>query len=90
MQIEELLKKILERLDESNELLKKIYDLNFDAKLLIESNKTGPKYQPYVLYNYVERDFFYTYAYGKWSKHAGNNSEKISVNEPSINLILSN
>ena len=39
MQIEELLKKILERLDESNELLKKIYDLNFDAKLLIESNK---------------------------------------------------
>ena len=59
-------------------------------KLLIESNKTGTKYQPYVLYNYVDRDFFYTYAYGKWSKQAGNNSEKISVNEPSINLILSN
>lgn len=59
-------------------------------KLLIESNKTGTKYQPYVLYNYVERDFFYTYAYGKWSKQSGNNSEKISVNEPSINLILSN
>ena len=59
-------------------------------KLLIESNKTGSKYQPYVLYNYVERDFFYTYAYGKWSKQSGENSEKISVNEPSINLILSN
>ena len=59
-------------------------------KLLIESNKTGTKYQPYVLYNYVDRDFFYTYAYGKWSKQAGNSSEKISVNEPSINLILSN
>ncbi|MQP24984.1 carboxypeptidase-like regulatory domain-containing protein [Flavobacterium sp. LMO8] len=59
-------------------------------KLLIESNKTGIKYQPYVLYNYVERDFFYTYAYGKWSKQLGNNSEKISINEPSINLILSN
>lgn len=59
-------------------------------KLLIESNKTGTKYQPYVLYNYVERDFFYTYAYGKWSKQSGENSEKISVNEPSINLILSN
>ena len=59
-------------------------------KLLIESNKTGTKYQPYVLYNYVEREFFYTYAYGKWSKQAGNNSEKISINEPSINLILSN
>ncbi|MEL1246977.1 carboxypeptidase-like regulatory domain-containing protein [Flavobacterium helocola] len=59
-------------------------------KLLIESNKTGTKYQPYVLYNYVERDFFYTYAYGKWSKQSGNNLEKISVNEPSINLILTN
>lgn len=59
-------------------------------KLLIESNKTGTKYQPYVLYNYVERDFFYTYAYGKWSKQSSENSEKISVNEPSINLILSN
>ena len=59
-------------------------------KLLIESNKTGTNYQPYVLYNYVERDFFYTYAYGKWSKQSGNNLEKISVNEPSINLILTN
>jgi len=59
-------------------------------KLLIESNKTGNKYQPYVLYNYVDRDFFYTYAYGKWSKQSGENSEKISVYEPSINLILTN
>lgn len=59
-------------------------------KLLIENNKTGTKYQPYVLYNYVDRDFFYTYAYGKWSKQSGENSEKISVYEPSINLILSN
>ena len=59
-------------------------------KLLIESNKTGTKYQPYVLYNYVDRDFFYTYAFGKWSKQSGDNSEKISVYEPSINLILSN
>lgn len=59
-------------------------------KLLIESNKTGTKYQPYVLYNYVERDFFYTYAYGKWSKQTVNNFVKISVYEPSINLILSN
>ena len=59
-------------------------------KLLIESNKTGSKYQPYVLYNYIERDFFYTYAYGKWTKQLGNNNDKISINEPSINLILSN
>lgn len=59
-------------------------------KLLIESNKTGTKYQPYVLYNYIDREFFYTYAYGKWSKQSSNNSGKISVYEPSINLILSN
>ena len=59
-------------------------------KLLIESNKKGTKYQPYVLYNYVERDFFYTYAYGKWSKQIGTDSEPLRINEPSINLILSN
>ncbi len=27
-------------------------------KLLIDNNKTGTKYQPYVLYNFVERAFF--------------------------------
>ena len=27
-------------------------------KLLIEKNMLGTKYQPYVLYNYVVRDFF--------------------------------
>ncbi len=59
-------------------------------KLLIENNRVATKYQPYVLYNYVDRDFFYTYAYGKWSKQSGENSEKISVYEPSINLILTN
>ena len=59
-------------------------------KLLIESNKTGTKYQPYVLYNFVERDFFYTYAFGKWSKQEANSQEKLQLNEPSINLILTN
>ena len=59
-------------------------------KLLIESNKTGTKYQPYVLYNFVERDFFYTYAYGKWTKQQADLQEKLQLNEPSINLILSN
>lgn len=59
-------------------------------KLLIEGNKASNKYQPYVLYNYVDRDFVYTYAYGKWSKETGQNLKKISVYEPSINLILSN
>ena len=59
-------------------------------KLLIESNKTGSKYQPYVLYNYVERDFFYTYAYGKWTKLNAETQGKLQLNEPAINLVLSN
>jgi hypothetical protein len=59
-------------------------------KLLIEQNKQGTKYQPYVLYNYVARDFFYTYAYGKWQKEAADYPQKLGINEPAINLILSN
>lgn len=59
-------------------------------KLFIESNKTGTKYQPYVLYNFVERDFFYTYSYGKWHKQEADLQGKLLLNEPSINLILSN
>ena len=59
-------------------------------KLLIESNKTGTKYQPYVLYNFVERDFFYTYSFGKWNKQEADLQEKLQLNEPSINLILTN
>jgi hypothetical protein len=59
-------------------------------KLLIESNKTGTKFQPYVLYNYIKRDFFYTYAYGKWSKQINKDSEPLNIYEPAINLILTN
>ena len=59
-------------------------------KLIIESNKLGTKYQPYVLYNFVERTFFYTYAYGKWSKQEAKPNEFLQLNEPSITLILSN
>ena len=59
-------------------------------KLLIESNKTGTKYQPYVLYNFVERANFYTYAYGKWTKLSAEFQKDLQIYEPSINLILSN
>lgn len=59
-------------------------------KLLIESNKTGTKYQPYVLYNYLERDFFYTFSGGKWNKQTAEESTKLQLNEPAINLVLSN
>ena len=59
-------------------------------KLLIEKNILGSKYQPYVLYNYVVRDFFYTYAYGTWSKQAPVFPDKLGINEPAITLVLSN
>jgi len=59
-------------------------------KLLIEQNRLGLKYQPYVLYNYVNRDFFYTYAYGKWTKQEASDQETMGINEPSITLVLSN
>jgi hypothetical protein len=51
-------------------------------------------YFPYVLYNYVEREFIYTYSGGKWNKQIkadiANPSDKMSVYEPAINLILTN
>ena len=59
-------------------------------KLLIEKNMLGTKYQPYVLYNYVLRDFFYTYAYGTWSKQVPDFPDKLGINEPAITLVLSN
>jgi hypothetical protein len=77
-------------------------------KLMIENNKfektitnsnTNSKqiqktYFPFVLYNYVERDFLFTFSGGKWikttNKTKSDPSAKIMINEPVINLILSN
>jgi len=51
-------------------------------------------YYPFVLYNYVERDVMYTYSGGNWNKQMLNQnparSDKEKINEPAINLILSN
>ena len=51
-------------------------------------------YYPLVLYNYVERDYLFTFSGGKWSRqtHDKNQSEsgKIKVYEPAINLVLTN
>lgn len=77
-------------------------------KLMIEKNKTEKTitdsntnitqvqktYFPFVLYNYVERDFLYTFSGGKWNRQS-NQSEngltgKMKINEPVITLILSN
>lgn len=77
-------------------------------KLMIESNKTEKTitnsntnitqvqktYFPFVLYNYVERDFLYTFSGGKWNRKTKENdsdpSGKMMINEPVITLILTN
>lgn len=73
-------------------------------KLLIEKNKTEKttidpnlnttrttiSFDPFILYNSVERDSLFTYSGGKWiNKNEGKNS-KIRIYEPAINLILTN
>lgn len=50
-------------------------------------------YYPFVLYNRVEREFLYTYSGGKWNRQSNTNAittDKITIYEPSINLILTN
>lgn len=77
-------------------------------KLLIESNKlektiadqntntttTTTTYFPYMLYNYVERDFLFTYSGGKWHKQLNNPEDgstlKKKIFEPSMQLTLTN
>ena len=77
-------------------------------KLLIEKNKTEKNitdlntnitqiqktYYPFILYNYVEREFLYTFSGGKWNRQAkldkNGSSSKMMINEPVITLILSN
>lgn len=77
-------------------------------KLLIEKNKletevkdanrgitkTKIAYQPFVLYNVVEKDFLYSFTGGKWIKQTPRelnpNSQSKTVLEPSVTLNLSN
>uniref|UniRef100_UPI00404B75E3 carboxypeptidase-like regulatory domain-containing protein n=1 Tax=Flavobacterium sp. TaxID=239 RepID=UPI00404B75E3 len=61
-------------------------------KLLISANRTPKGYQPYVLYNNVDRDFSFVFSGGKWTKltNKENPLEPININEPAINLILTN
>lgn len=60
------------------------------------NNQTTIKktYYPFVLYNFVERDVLFTFFGGKWNKQVrldrNNLPLKMSVNEPAINLILTN
>lgn len=55
-----------------------------------KETKTSISYAPLLLYNIVERDFSFSFYGGKWHKETANPNEKITVNEPFINLILSN
>lgn len=73
---------------EKNKLEKEVIDSNTKATTIQKL------YFPYVLYNYVERDFIYTFSKGKWNKQTKedtrNPSDKMRVYEPAINLILTN
>ena len=73
---------------EKNKLEKEVIDSN-TRKTTIQK-----KYFPLVLYNFVEREFIYTFSGGKWNKQTkediANPSDKMSVYEPAINLILTN
>jgi hypothetical protein len=73
------------------------------AKNKLEKTKINPItnvtttqiiYYPFVLYNYVERDFLYTFSGGKWSRQTSEkiigSTNKIKVYEPAINLVLTN
>ncbi len=73
---------------EKNKIEKTITDSNTN---ITQVQKT---FFPFVLYNYVERDFLYTFSGGKWNRKTKENnsvaSGKMMINEPVINLILTN
>ncbi len=73
---------------EKNKVEKTITDLNTNQ------TKIQKTYYPFILYNYVQREFIYTFFGGKWHKqikeNVNNPSEKMMVYEPSINLVLTN
>jgi len=73
---------------EKNKIETQVTDFN--------NNKTTVKktYYPFVLYNFVERAFSFTFSGGKWIKETKQNTDgsnaTLTVNEPAINLILTN
>lgn len=77
---------------------KLIIEKNKLEKIVTNSNTNETKiqttYYPFILYNYVERDFIFTYSGGKWNKQTLNTNpdskSKEKINEPAINLILTN
>ncbi|WP_333599011.1 carboxypeptidase-like regulatory domain-containing protein [Flavobacterium sp.] len=77
-------------------------------KLIIEKNKVEntitdynsnttrveKTYYPFVLYNFVPSDYYYTYYGGKWNRETkpanGSSTEKMMIYEPAINIVLTN
>lgn len=58
------------------------------------TTKTQKKYYPLLLYNFIEKEFQFEYSGGKWHKEQKYNTDgslsKMMINEPAINLILTN
>jgi hypothetical protein len=73
---------------EKNKLEKTITDTNTNQTKVLKT------YYPFMLYNFVQRDFIYTYFGGKWNKQTkqdvNNPEDKMMVYEPAINLVLTN
>jgi len=67
-------------------------------KTIVNSNTQQTTIQvifyPLVLYNYIERDYLFTFSGGKWIRQKNDinqvDSSKIKVYEPAINLVLTN
>lgn len=73
---------------EKNKFEKEVLDSNTKTKTIQTT------YFPFVLYNYVEKDFIYIYTKGKWQRQTKEDvittTDKMRVYEPAINLILTN
>ena len=77
---------------------KLIIEKNKSEKITTDlvTNKTQVQktYFPFVLYCHVERDFLFTFSGGKWNKKTAENnndtSGKLRIQEPAINLTLTN
>jgi len=77
-------------------------------KLIIEKNKVENTvtdynsnttrvekiYYPFVLYNFVASEYYYTFYGGKWNRETKSvtdkSTDKMMINEPAINLVLTN
>lgn len=77
---------------------KLIIDSNKHEKVFTNTNtkatETKISYQPFVLYNRVDRDFLYVFSGGKWNRIDKQDNQdslgRMMIYEPAIRLILTN